>query len=122
MSEANPVIDSSITPQGAAQLQRLSRGLSVKPRTLWGDAWRRFRKHKLAIVGAIILLLLTLTVTVGPAFYVPYRVAQAKIITIHRQMWNTSAWRDLAGTVDTILGNRRGQPSTPDTATASAAP
>ncbi|HMQ33423.1 MAG TPA: ABC transporter permease [Chloroflexaceae bacterium] len=80
MSEANPVIDSSISPQGAAQLQQLSKGLAVKPRTLWGDVWRRFRKHKLAIVGAVILTVLTLAVTLGPAIYVPYRVAQAETV------------------------------------------
>ncbi len=78
MSEANPVLDSSISSQGAAHMQQLAKGLAVKPRTLWGDAWRRFRKHKLAIVGVLILITLSLGVTIGPIFYVPYRVSQSQ--------------------------------------------
>lgn len=70
MSEANPVLDSSISSAGQARLQQLSRGLSVKPRTLWGDALRRFRRHPLALTGIGILLLLTLTITLGGPLYV----------------------------------------------------
>src|SRR5436190_3072213 len=42
-----------------------------KPRrvTLWGEAWRRFRRHKLAVVGALILLVIVLAVLVGPWIY-----------------------------------------------------
>lgn len=36
----------------------------------------------------------------------PYRVAQLQIITIHRRVWGTRAFRDLAGTVQNVLGNR----------------
>ncbi|MBP0462347.1 ABC transporter permease [Roseomonas sp. PWR1] len=32
----------------------------------WGEAWRRFRKHRLAVVSAAILLMLILAVLVGP--------------------------------------------------------
>jgi peptide/nickel transport system permease protein len=32
----------------------------------WKEAWRRFRKHRLAVVSAFVLLLLVLTVLVGP--------------------------------------------------------
>ncbi len=35
-------------------------------RSLWKDAWRRFRHHKLAMVGAIIYALLILMTIVGP--------------------------------------------------------
>ena len=31
-----------------------------------GEAWRRFRRHKLAVLGAIILTLIVLAVLVGP--------------------------------------------------------
>ncbi len=78
MSEAKPVLSKPISAQSAARIEQLSPGLAVKPRTLWGDVWRRFRKHKLAIAGALILLVLTLGVTIGPIFYVPYRVALAE--------------------------------------------
>lgn len=32
----------------------------------WGEAWRRFRKHRLAVVSAAVLALLILAVLVGP--------------------------------------------------------
>ena len=38
-------------------------------RTLWGDVWLRFRRHKLAIVGVFVLGLLILGVLVGPVVY-----------------------------------------------------
>jgi len=38
-------------------------------RTLWGDVWLRFRRHKLALVGVIVLGLLVLAVLGGPLIY-----------------------------------------------------
>jgi peptide/nickel transport system permease protein len=68
MSEANPPLDIQTT--GSAIVDRLAQGkLAGKPRTLLGDAWRRFRKHKLAMVGSVVLLFLSLAVLVGPAIY-----------------------------------------------------
>jgi peptide/nickel transport system permease protein len=70
MSEANPPLDASLSNAGAARLQQLSSSLAVKPRTLLGDAWRRFRKHRLAMLGVTILTFLTLAVTIGAPLYV----------------------------------------------------
>jgi peptide/nickel transport system permease protein len=39
------------------------------PRTLWGDAWRRFRRHKLAIAGAIVLIIFVTAALIGPLLY-----------------------------------------------------
>src|SRR5256885_1602345 len=39
------------------------------PRTLWGDAWRRFRRHKLAIIGAIVLISFILLALLGPLLW-----------------------------------------------------
>src|SRR5262245_41760770 len=39
------------------------------PRTLWGDAWRRFRKHRLAMAGAAVLLFFILAVVAGPLLW-----------------------------------------------------
>lgn len=36
------------------------------PRSLWGDAWRQFRKHRLAMGSMFILTVIILGVTVGP--------------------------------------------------------
>ena len=40
-----------------------------KHRSLWGDVWVQFRKHKLALFGVAILSLLILGITVGPLIY-----------------------------------------------------
>ena len=42
---------------------------AFKHRSLWGDVWVQFRKHKLAMVGVGILTFLVLGVTVGPLIY-----------------------------------------------------
>jgi peptide/nickel transport system permease protein len=39
------------------------------PRTLWGDAWRRFRRHHLAMAAAIILVLMVVICVAGPTLY-----------------------------------------------------
>jgi peptide/nickel transport system permease protein len=41
----------------------------VKSNSLWGDVWRRFRKHRLAIGAAVVLLLIVLLVLTGPLFW-----------------------------------------------------
>lgn len=38
-------------------------------RTLWGDVWLRFRRHNLANVGVVVLVLLVIGVLVGPLIY-----------------------------------------------------
>ncbi len=38
-------------------------------RTLWGDAWRRFRKHRLAMAGGAMFLFLTAATIIGPIIY-----------------------------------------------------
>jgi len=50
-------------------IKQLAANVSKKPRTLWGDAWRRFKRHKLAIVGSITLLVFITTVLVGPLLW-----------------------------------------------------
>ena len=37
-----------------------------KPRSLWGDTWRAYRRHRLAMVGTIVFFGLVLAVTIGP--------------------------------------------------------
>ncbi|HBK77885.1 MAG TPA: ABC transporter permease [Gammaproteobacteria bacterium] len=38
-------------------------------RSLWGDVWRQFYKHKGALVGVIVFVLITLIVFLGPFVY-----------------------------------------------------
>src|SRR5262245_58881922 len=39
---------------------------SVSP---WADAWRRFRRHKLAVIRVVVLALMVLRVLVAPSFW-----------------------------------------------------
>lgn len=43
--------------------------LERKHRTLWGDVWLRFRRHKLAMLGTFVLSFLILSVLIGPIIY-----------------------------------------------------
>ncbi len=40
-----------------------------KQRTLWGDVWRRFRRHKLAMFGFVVLIVLCVGCAFGPMIY-----------------------------------------------------
>ncbi len=68
MAEANPVIEPGAAPNAQATWSLGATTLGP-PRTLWGDAWRRFRRHKLAMVGAIILFFFILATLLGPFVY-----------------------------------------------------
>ncbi len=39
------------------------------PRTLWGDAWRRFRRHRMAMAGMTVLAFLVIATLIGPLVY-----------------------------------------------------
>jgi peptide/nickel transport system permease protein len=39
------------------------------PRTLWGDTWRQFRRHKLAMLGMSLILVIILFVSLGPFLF-----------------------------------------------------
>jgi peptide/nickel transport system permease protein len=41
----------------------------VKSNSLWGDVWRRFRRHRLAIGAALVLSSILLLVVAGPVFW-----------------------------------------------------
>lgn len=55
----------------AADEPREAGGLGrVRPqRTLWGNAWRQFRKHRLAMAGLCVLTFFILAVIIGPLVY-----------------------------------------------------
>jgi peptide/nickel transport system permease protein len=78
MSEADQIFDVSPAAEASVAVRQLSPGLSSTPRTLWGDAWRRFRRHRLAMVGTAMLIFFILAVTLGPTIYVAVRVRQAE--------------------------------------------
>jgi peptide/nickel transport system permease protein len=67
MSEANPPIQSAMSSTSPAAILKAQQ--MRKPRTLLGDAWRRFRRHRMAMVGMCVLALLILGVVLGPFVY-----------------------------------------------------
>ena len=64
------------TKQNAAMAEALSEQLDVKGRSLWQDAWRRFRRNKAALASLMILSVVLLFVLIAP-FLSPYGYAQA---------------------------------------------
>src|SRR5688572_8157047 len=55
----------SLTADAAAGGAPRSRKLASP----WGEAWRRFRRHKLAVAGTVILAVIVVAVLVGPWVY-----------------------------------------------------
>lgn len=47
-------------------LQALALADQRKPRSLWSDTWRAYRRHKLAMFGTSVLLLFIIAVLIGP--------------------------------------------------------
>jgi peptide/nickel transport system permease protein len=64
MAGSTPASLSADRPAAAIAAERPRR-----PATLTGEAWRRFRKHRLAVVSLFILLAMVLTVVLGPAIW-----------------------------------------------------
>lgn len=60
------VSDAQVQTSSAAAMLEMGRLGSRKPRSLWSDAWRQFRKHKLAVGGVIVLVFLVITTLLGP--------------------------------------------------------
>jgi peptide/nickel transport system permease protein len=51
----------------SATAEGLAPGKAARPRTRWGtETWRRFRRHKLAFAGGVILIAIMLAVLAGP--------------------------------------------------------
>src|SRR5215203_1442767 len=66
MAEAS---ETRVQPGTGAAALELGRAGSRKPRSLWSDAGRQFRKHKLAVAGLFMLGFLTLATLIGPLIW-----------------------------------------------------
>lgn len=64
-------------------------------RSLWGDAWRRFRRHRLAMAGAAVFLFLAAATLAGPLIY----LVAINTIDFHASMASPS-WAHPLGTND----------------------
>jgi peptide/nickel transport system permease protein len=67
MAKANPVITTSTGTESA--VRALETRAEGPPRTLWGDAWRRFRQHKLAMAGLVVIIVFIVAAIVGPLIW-----------------------------------------------------
>jgi len=68
MASARP--DPVAAVAGAAAASRAVVAVQPRPvRTMWGDAWRRFRRHRLAMAGAAVFFFLVASTLVGPVIY-----------------------------------------------------
>ena len=73
----------------AAARTRLELAKRRYTRSLWGDAWRRFRRHRLAMAGAVTFLFLTVATLVGPLVYgvpinaIDFRASMAPPSSLH---------------------------------------
>src|SRR5579859_350469 len=55
------------TAELAARAEPLFQGR--RQRTLWGDAFRQFRRHRMAMLGLIVFSFLVVATLIGPAIY-----------------------------------------------------
>ncbi len=53
-------------PQTAPPKSKIAAMDVKKPRSLWTDAWRAYRRHRLAMFGTAVLLFFIVAVTIGP--------------------------------------------------------
>ncbi len=62
---------SEVRPQSGESAASLELGSlrAKKPRSLWSDAWRQFRKHRLAVAGVFVLVFLTIATLLGPLIW-----------------------------------------------------
>jgi peptide/nickel transport system permease protein len=66
VSAKGPVATSAVT---GAVAGRAPAATSRPAQSLWADAWRRFRRHRLALFGATVLAVMVVGVLVGPFAY-----------------------------------------------------
>lgn len=77
------------TPEAAAQ--------QPEHRSLRGDVWRQFRRHKGALAGGVLLTVIVLATFVGPFFYPWDPVAQDLTMTNLPPSWEHPAGTDSLG-------------------------
>lgn len=79
----------------------------VKGASLWRDAWKRLLKNKLAVFGMIVLVLMIIAVTIGPAIikwttgytfdYIPSDVGSGELVKSFPPSWEHPMGTDDAG-------------------------
>ena len=80
---------------------------AVKGTSLWKDAWRRLLKNKLAVFGMIVLAIMVVAVSIGPAIirwttgftadYIPSDVGNGELVASFPPSWQHPMGTDEAG-------------------------
>lgn len=80
---------------------------TVAGASLWGDAWKRLLKNRLAVFGLVVVAFMTVAVTVGPAVikwltgftadYIPSDVAGGELVRSFAPSWKHPMGTDDAG-------------------------
>ncbi len=71
------------------------KGDSIQPQTMAGIAWNHFSKHKLAMAGALILIVLVIACIIGPEIS-PYDIKRSSLQT----RYQPPSWEHPLGTDD----------------------
>src|ERR1700736_2891674 len=66
MAGLTPASVSAEAPAAAAAPVETRKKARFSP---WHEAWRRFRRHKLAVVGGVVLLLIVAGIIIGPLLW-----------------------------------------------------
>jgi peptide/nickel transport system permease protein len=61
-TRASPIADAAVAAPAADRT-------TARYRSPWGEAWRRFRRHRLAVVSGFVLLVMSLAVVLGPILW-----------------------------------------------------
>jgi oligopeptide transport system permease protein len=70
----------------------------TKPRSLWGDAWRRLVKNRAALIGGCTIIAFWLTAILAP-FIAPYGMnEQNHTYTFRPPAWTSGNWNFILGT------------------------
>ncbi len=59
----------ALAAEAPAQLDGLDQLSVRKQRSLWGNAWRQFRRHRLAMAGLVLIVFFVLATYIGTLFY-----------------------------------------------------
>jgi oligopeptide transport system permease protein len=91
-------------PRPAVSLGSLTAGRP--PRSLWSNAWRQFRRNKLAMTGLVYLIFLAFVAVFAPAI-APHNPVQSDLVhagRLRQAAWITTADPKTTGTWDYPLG------------------
>ena len=99
---ARPGVPASSERQETPGTPALTRELGRvrRQRSLWGNAWRQFRRHRLAMAGTVVLLFLILGTLIGPLLYgraidIPFEYMSSQTPSMDNPLGTDSLGQDI---------------------------